>query len=86
MDMPATFTHVRDALSSLDMPELGVSDGLLAALASEADRVRAEIREVETELRAQRERLDRLWEGSCSMEYELMAVFMHRGESALGKH
>ena len=80
MDMPSTFTHVRDALSSLDLPEVGVTEGLLEALVSEADRIRAEIKEVEASLRAQRERLDCLWESSYSMAYELMAVFMHRGE------
>lgn len=79
MDIPSTFLHVKDSLAGLNLPELGVNNALLEALGSEAERVKAEIGEVETELRACRERLDRLWEGECSTEYELMAVFMHRG-------
>lgn len=66
-----------------EIPELEITPDFLSALAIEGTALVDEIKQLEGQLPALKERLDATWAGDAAFEYELVAVFMHRGESAL---
>jgi ubiquitin carboxyl-terminal hydrolase 25/28 len=84
MNMPTTFAHAREALIHLNenQPELGLNlpPDFLAALEDGKGRVEEEIERLRTLLPGLKDELDRLWADRKDVEYELVAVFMHRGE------
>lgn len=83
LSMPATFEHLRGAfehLSSEHETELDITKDFLDALTAEVEEIKAEIRRLEESLPALKKRMDGIWEGEREFEYELVSVFMHRGE------
>lgn len=81
MSIPSTFEHAQDSLAQLqDLPELGITQDFLDALGNEKTEVTAEIGLLEEQLKELKRSLDGLWEGKREVEYELVAVYMHRGE------
>lgn len=81
LSLPSTFKHVREALGQIkDMPELDISVDFLNALEGEEGRVAAEIERLQALLMEIKAKLDDVWQDEREMEYELVAVFMHRGE------
>jgi ubiquitin carboxyl-terminal hydrolase 25/28 len=82
--MPGTFEHVRESLKGLQVePDLAITDDFLHALSSEVDEINAEIKRLEGALPDLKTRMDQLWVDSKEYEYELVSVFMHRGEFQL---
>lgn len=63
-----------------NMAELNITPDLIEGLEVEAEEVNVEINGLEDELPRLRRQLDALWEGNNEIEYELVSVFMHRGE------
>jgi ubiquitin carboxyl-terminal hydrolase 25/28 len=81
LSIPATFQHARESLAQLqDVPELEITEDFLDALHIEGEEATAEIASLETQLGELKRQLDGLWEGKNQVEYELVAVYMHRGE------
>jgi ubiquitin carboxyl-terminal hydrolase 25/28 len=81
MSIPSTFEHAQDSLAQLqDLTELGITQDFLDALGNEKTEVTAEIGLLEEQLKELKRSLDGLWEGRREVEYELVAVYMHRGE------
>ena len=80
MPIPLTFQHVREALPTIDLPELDLPREFLEALELEGEEVTAEINGLELQLPVLKRKLDALWAGCQEFEYELVSVFMHRGE------
>jgi ubiquitin carboxyl-terminal hydrolase 25/28 len=86
LSIPKTFEHVADALNALgdaEKEEFGVRADFLDALKSEGEEVTKEIQSLEEQLPELKRRLDGLWVEKKDYEYELVAVFMHRGESLI---
>lgn len=83
LSIPATFDHVRQALQQItEFPELELSPDFLDALQSEGQSVTAEIEELHASLGRSKVELDEMWANQVDWEYELVSVFMHRGESS----
>ena len=81
MSIPLTFQHVREALSQMQNDsELNITPDLLEALEAEGEEVTVEINGLEDQLPGLKRRLEALWKGERNYEYELISVFMHRGE------
>ena len=81
MSIPGTFLHAREALGILAEDEaLGITPDFLSALDNEAEEVKKEIEALEGVLPELKVKLDSIWEGNREYEYELVSVFMHRGE------
>lgn len=80
--VPATFDHLRDSLTKLQSldADLDISDDFLSALKTEKDRVQEDIEAIQTAIPRLREKLDSLWVEQRTCEYELVSVFMHRGQ------
>lgn len=80
--MPATFDHLRNSLARLQTLDAGldISDDFLKALATEKDQVQEDIESIQTAIPRLRDKLDSLWTEERTCEYELVSVFMHRGE------
>jgi hypothetical protein len=77
-----TFQHVRESLSQLPNElDMDISSDFLDALQTEGEEVTVEINGLEDQLPALKRQVDALWEGEREYEYELVSVFMHRGES-----
>lgn len=84
LPIPGTFDHARQALQQIqEMPELEITPDFLGVLESEGKRVTEEIERLQTLLRETKNELDEVWREQREMEYELVAVFMHRGEPSL---
>jgi ubiquitin carboxyl-terminal hydrolase 25/28 len=82
--MPSTFKHVREALQQIqDVPELDMTPDFFTALENEEKRVSEEIERLQVGLRETKAKLDEVWKEEREMEYELVAVFMHRGMFSL---
>ena len=61
-------------------PELDLTPDFLEALEAEGEEVTVEINGLEDRLPNLKRNLDLLWTTSKHYEYELVSVFMHRGE------
>jgi ubiquitin carboxyl-terminal hydrolase 25/28 len=82
LSIPGAFKHVREALGQIqDLPELAITPDFLNALESEEHRITAEIERLSASLVETKARLAEVWREEKGMEYELVAVFMHRGKS-----
>lgn len=82
MPIPMTFQHVRESLSQLPNElDMDISSDFLDALQTEGEEVTVEINGLEDQLPALKRQVDAVWEGEREYEYELVSVFMHRGES-----
>ena len=85
MSIPGTFLHAREALAILAEDEaLGITPDFLTALDNEGEEVKLEIERLEGALPDLKKNLDQIWEGQHEYEYELVSVFMHRGEFPYG--
>ncbi len=81
MPVPLTFQHVRESLSNLqNETDLDLTPDFLEALEAEGEEVTVEINGLEDQLPGLKRKLDALWDGERDFEYELVSVFMHRGE------
>lgn len=82
LSIPATFEHVREALQQIqEVPELDLSTDFSDALSREGKATELEIQAAQEELVLIKAQLDEIWQEEKEMEYELVAVFMHRGMS-----
>lgn len=83
LSLPATFDHLHDALQTLQVEheDLDVTPEFLAVLKDDKKEVEREIQETQDAIPALKASLERLWSGDKVHEYELVSVFMHRGES-----
>ncbi len=88
LSIPDTFDHVREALGELNEPELDITPDFLQALENEKQQAKLEIEYLENQLPGLKSKMDRLWDGDGEkrLEYELVAVFMHRGRTSGAGH
>ena len=85
MSIPLTFQHVREALSQMQNDsDLNITPDFLEALEAEGEEATVEINGLEDQLPSLKRKLEALWEGDRNFEYELISVFMHRGELDTG--
>ena len=84
LSVPDTFSQVASALRTLTVKDVLTEEDapsdFLAQLDVEARTVKDEIAALEERLPVLRAHLDSIWAGSNEHEYELVSVFMHRGE------
>jgi len=84
MAIPLTFQHVRESLGLLQSEhDLDITQDFLEALGAEEKELTAEIIRLEDSLPVLKRGLESLWEDAREHEYELVSVFMHRGEAPL---
>ena len=84
MSIPATVKHVSESLSHMKYElDVELPTHLLDALYQEGEEVTVEINDLENQLTTLKRKIDALWEGAREYEYELVSVFMHRGESTV---
>ena len=81
MSIPDTFQHVRDSLGVMsEDPALDITSDFLEALTVEGEAAKTEITQLEEQIKQYKETIETIWVGNSEFEYELVAVFMHRGE------
>ena len=81
LSIPDTFKLVRESLGALgEDPDLEVDNDFLIALDDEQEASRTEIGELEKKAIELKEAVEGLWQDVREYEYELVAVFMHRGK------
>ena len=61
-------------------PDLELTPDFLEALEVEGEEASVEINGLEDQLPGLKRKVNALWEGEREFEYELVSVFMHRGE------
>lgn len=83
LSLPATFDHLHDALKTLqtDYADLEITPDFLNVLRDDRKEVEDEIQLARDLIGIHKARLNLLWSDEGKYEYELVSVFMHRGES-----
>ncbi|ORX36800.1 hypothetical protein BD324DRAFT_627205 [Kockovaella imperatae] len=87
MSIPDTIKHVRDSLGFISGDaEFCISSDFLEALDAEVEITTAEIAQLEDQIKILKQSIEGIWTGSQDYEYELVAVFMHRGKTSGAGH